>query len=165
MKTLIFGAISIALVIIENSILNYFKVFGYSIDFLLIYVCFVSVFFEKRTALIIAVLSGLSRDMLVGGILGLDALIMFTIAYLFSEIEDKIFKDSRFTISMLVVFASVVSSAFKMIFYKEYINGNLYNTIFGNFVIFSIANSICAVISYRFFVKFNRILKRSTSLY
>ena len=165
MKTAIFLAMSFIIVIFENSILNHFKIFGSSADFLLIYICLISISAEKKAAVTTAVFAGFLRDMLVSNIIGLDALIFFIIAHVYSYIKDKIFKESRFTIAVLLIFASVVGSAFKMTFYKEYINGNVYTTIFRNFTVFPVINSIIAVISYRFWERLDKNFKKATSLY
>ncbi|KDR94062.1 rod shape-determining protein MreD [Peptoclostridium litorale DSM 5388] len=165
MKTSIFLTMSFILVIFENSILNHFNIFGSSVDFLLVYICLISISVEKKTAVITAICAGFFRDMLVGNVIGLEALIFFIIAQVYSYIKDKIFKESRFTIAVLLIFASMVSCAFKMIFYREYINGNLYTTMLRNFAVFPIANSIFSVVLYRLWERLDNKFKKATSLY
>ncbi|AHM56448.1 hypothetical protein EAL2_c11520 [Peptoclostridium acidaminophilum DSM 3953] len=157
--------ISFAIVILENSILNNLKIFGVAPDFVLIYICICAITMDKKAASSAGIIAGLVRDMLVGPTLGVSALFMYAISELYGFISDKIFKDSRFTVFVLISFASVLYSGIKLVIFGEYLQGSIYSILLSNMVVFPLLNSAIAIPAYSFLIKFHERIKRSISFY
>lgn len=157
--------ISLVIVVLENSILNNLKIFGVAPDFVLIYVCICAITLDKRASSASGIVAGLARDMLVGITLGVSSLFMYAISELYGFISDKIFKESRFTIFVLISFASILYSGIKLLVFGEYLQGSIYSILLRNMLVFPIINSVIALPAYAFFLKFHEKIKRSVSLY
>lgn len=115
MKRILLFLIGVLIVIIEGSITNYISIFGVSVNFLLIYMTIVSLYLEDIEAVTIAILLGFVKDIALGSIFGVNALILAVIAYGISNLKDKIYKNSYITVFALVFITSLIDSIVNII--------------------------------------------------
>ncbi|WP_024620518.1 rod shape-determining protein MreD [Metaclostridioides mangenotii] len=160
MKKVLLCVLGLLLVIVENSIFNYINIFGISINLILIYVTFISLYLDGLEGGIVAAILGIVKDITVGGIFGVNALILFAVAYVIGYMREKLYKDSYSTIFILVVLAtmldSVVNIAMSSIIYHSF--GILTLAIKGLFIA-PLANGFVSLILYRLSRKFVLKLK------
>lgn len=79
MKKVLLCLLGILLVLVEMSITNYIDIFNVSFNLLTIYITIISLYLDETDASIIGAIIGLVKDIVVGGIFGVNALILFTI--------------------------------------------------------------------------------------
>lgn len=109
MKNFILFFIGILVIFIETFFTNYISVYV-SVNLLLIYCIFISLYLDKSSALILVGIVGLMSDLISGGIIGLTPLLFLVISYFIFNIEKSIFKDNRLIVSLLVFVISIVYS-------------------------------------------------------
>ncbi len=109
MKNFILFLIGILVIFIETFFTNYISVYV-SVNLLLIYCIFISLYLDKSSALILVGIVGLMSDLISGGITGLTPLLFLVISYFIFNIEKSIFKDNRLIVSLLVFVISIVYS-------------------------------------------------------
>jgi len=90
MKKVLLCLLGLLLVIVENSILNYINILGVSINLILIYIIFISLYSDSLEGGIIAAIVGLLKDITVGGVFGINALILFVVAYVIGYMREKL---------------------------------------------------------------------------
>lgn len=152
MKRFLLCLIGILLVIIEGSITNYIDIFGVSFSLVLIYCTIISLYFDDLEAGIIGAIIGITKDITLGGIFGVNALVLFSICYGISSLRNKIYKESYVTIATLVIITSIFDSMVNItattLVYNSY--GILTMVLKGIFII-PIINSILSLIIYGVF--------------
>ncbi|KHS56788.1 MAG: rod shape-determining protein MreD [Terrisporobacter othiniensis] len=154
MKKVYLCLLGIAILILENSITNYITIFGVTIDFLLIFLTIISLYLDDLESSIIGAVLGLLKDISVGGIFGVNALIYFLICYIISYSRKKIYKESKVTIFTLIlattIFSSVLNILASIVVYSSFTAVRL---MIRGIVILPILNSIMALILYKAFDK------------
>ena len=154
MKKVYLCLLGIAILILENSITNYITIFGVTIDFLLIFLTIISLYLDDLESSIIGAVLGLLKDISVGGIFGVNALIYFLICYIISYSRKKIYKESKVTIFTLIlattIFSSVLNILASIVVYSSFTAVRL---MIRGIVILPILNSIMALILYKAFYK------------
>lgn len=154
MKKVYLCLLGIAILILENSITNYISIFGVTIDFLLILLTIISLYLDDLESSIIGAVLGLLKDISVGGIFGVNALIYFLICYIISYSRKKIYKESKVTIFTLIlattIFSSVLNILASIVVYSSFTAVRL---MIRGIVILPILNSIMALILYKAFDK------------
>lgn len=106
MKSLILFLIGIFTVFIETFFTNFISGF-LSVDLLLIFVVFISLYFDRHYSLVIVGLLGILSDFLTSGIIGVNAALYLAISYFISSVEKSIFKDKRSIVCALVFISSM----------------------------------------------------------
>lgn len=158
LKKVLLCLLGLLLVIIENSIFNYIDIFGMSLNLILIYIVFISLYQDSLEGGIVALIVGLTKDVTVGGVLGINALILFAVAYTIGHMREKMYKDSYSSIAFLVVIATIFDSllniAISSIVYNSY--GILTLAIKG-LLLAPALNGVASLILYRLFK--NLVLK------
>ncbi|WP_297132341.1 rod shape-determining protein MreD [Terrisporobacter sp.] len=154
MKKVLLCLLGIAMLIIENSLTNYIKILGVSIDFILIYLTIISLYIDKLESSLIGAIIGLIKDITVGGIFGVNALIYFSICYIVSHSRNKIYKESKVTIFTLIlattIFSSLINILTSIVAYSSFTTARL---IIKGIVILPLLNSLIALILYKIFDK------------
>lgn len=149
MKKVLLCLLGILLVIIENSIVNYIDIFGISFSLVIIYMTVIALYTDELEVSIIGAVVGLIKDMTVGGIFGVNGLILFAISYGISHLRSKIYKESRITIFALVfitsLFDSMVNIASVSLVYSIY---GIINLIIKGMLIVPLINGLLSVILY-----------------
>ncbi|MGL5328253.1 MAG: rod shape-determining protein MreD, partial [Peptostreptococcaceae bacterium] len=101
MKRMLLCLIGILLVLVEGSIINYIDIYGVSFNLVLIYCTIISLYLDDLEAGIIGLIIGFVKDIFIGGVFGVNALVLFAINYGISSLRDKIYKESYITIGTL----------------------------------------------------------------
>ena len=109
MKNIVVFLIGLFLIFLEAFFTNHISSF-LSIDLLLIYIILISLYMDKSYALIEVGLLGLLSDLVVGGIVGITALLFMAASYFISTVEKSIFKDKKLIVLYLVFVISIVYS-------------------------------------------------------
>lgn len=158
MKRFLLCLIGIILVIIEGSITNYIDIYGVSFNLVLIYCTIISLYLNDLEAGIIGAIIGLIKDISLGGIFGVNALILFTSCYGISTLRNKIYKESYITIATLVIVTSIFDSMVNItattLIYNSY---SILTMVLKGIVIIPVINSILSLIVYIIFK--NNILR------
>lgn len=150
MKRVLLCLLGVLLVMVESSITNYIDIYGVSFNLVLIYMTIISLYLDELEAGIIGAIIGLTKDIAVGGVFGVNALILFAISYSISHLRDKIYKESYITIFVLVfitsLFDSLVNTAAVTLVYNSY---GIATLILKGLGIIPLVNSILSLILYR----------------
>ena len=109
MENIVVFLIGLFLIFLEAFFTNHISSF-LSIDLLLIYIILISLYMDKSYALIEVGLLGLLSDLVVGGIVGITALLFMAASYFISTVEKSIFKDKKLIVLFLVFVISIVYS-------------------------------------------------------
>ena len=148
MKKVLLCLLGILLVLVEMSITNYIDIFNVSFNLLTIYITIISLYLDETDASII----GLVKDIVVGGIFGVNALILFTIGYGISFLKNKIYKESNITIFALVFIASLFDSMVNIVavipVYNTY---GILNLVTKGILTIPLINSTLSVLLYNLF--------------
>lgn len=154
MKRILLFLIGILIVVLEGSIINHINILEVSINLVLIYITIITLYLDNIEAITIAILLGFVKDIALGSIFGVNALILAIIAYGISNLNDKIYKNSYTTILVLVFISSLIDSIINIIIlgiiYQPY--GILYTLIKGICIV-PIVNSLGSLVLYYIFNK------------
>lgn len=152
MKKILLCLLGILLVIAEMSITNYIDIFNVSFNLLIIYITIISLYLDKTEVSIIGAIIGIVKDIVVGGIFGVNALILFTVGYGISLLRNEIYKESNITIFALVfitsLFNSVVNMVTVMAVYNTY---GILKLLLRGILIIPLINSILSILLYNIF--------------
>ena len=152
MKKVLLCLLGILLVLVEMSITNYIDIFNVSFNLLTIYITIISLYLDETDASIIGAIIGLVKDMTVGGILGVNALILFTVGYGISFLKNKIYKESNITIFALVFITSLLDSMVNIVtvipVYNTY---GILNLVIKGILTIPLINSTLSVLLYNLF--------------
>jgi rod shape-determining protein MreD len=152
MKKFILALIGILILILENSVFNYIDIFGNSINIILIYISIISLYLDELEAGILGAILGLLKDLTVGSILGTNGLSLFIIAYVFSYLRDKIYKESLTSIVILVVLASMTDSLINIVLLGQvYANYGVMYIVSNGLLLIPILNALSSLIFYLIF--------------
>ena len=120
MKNIVVFLIGLFLIFLEAFFTNHISSF-LSIDLLLIYIILISLYMDKSYALIEVGLLGLLSDLVVGGIVGITALLFMAASYFISTVEKSIYKDKKLIVLSLVfvisIMYSIINAVVSAIFY------------------------------------------------
>lgn len=109
MKNITLFLVGVLLIFVEIFFTN-FIFSSVSVNLLLIFIIFISLYIDVNYSMILGALLGLLSDLLAGGIIGISACLFIGTAYFIANIEKTIFKDDRKIICLLVLLTSVVFS-------------------------------------------------------
>lgn len=158
MRNILIFLIGILIVVVEGSITNYFQIAGSSINFLLIYMTIISLYLDEMEVGILGALIGFVKDISVGSIFGVNALILAIISYSISHLKDKIYKTSYITIFALVFITSLVDSIINITLLGQvYQTYDMMSIVIKGIVTIPLVNSLGSLIFYLLFK--NSILK------
>ena len=154
MKRFLLCLIGILLVTVESSITNYIDIYGVSFSLVFVYCTIISLYLDELEAGIIGSIIGLIKDITVGGIFGINSLVLFAVSYGISTLREKIYKESYITIGTLVlitsIFDSMVNITATTLVYNSY---GILTMVLKGIVIIPIINSILSLIIYKLFKK------------
>lgn len=154
MKRVLLCLLGILLVMVEGSITNYINLFDVSFNIVLIYITIISLYLDELEVGIIGAVVGIVKDITIGGIFGVNALVLFAISYSISHLKDKIYKESYMTIFTLVLitslFDSLVNIAALTLVYSSY---KISMLALRGIVIIPLMNGLLSIVIYRLFKK------------
>lgn len=148
--------LSIALNILQISIFSSFKIYGVSMDIVLVFLICYSLLREDVECVILGLMLGLVRDCFFPGIFGLNTIVYIATAYILCSIERKIYKDA-ILIPMLSTF---LFTSFKGILYYGYLYTASIKYDFVAHILYvvpieALLNSIISIIIFRLVSKIN----------
>lgn len=151
MKNIILFFIGIIIMLLEVFFTNFINSFV-SVNFLMIYIIFISLYIDKSHSLILCGALGLISDFISGGIVGVSCILFLVISYFISTVEKSIFKDKRAIVCLLVaiisVFYSIISAVFSAIFF---VPTPIIIALIKCLVVIPIANTLVAFLGYSIF--------------
>lgn len=161
MRNIVLFLIGVLIVLVEGSITNYLQIADVSINFLLIYITIISLYLDEMEVGILGALVGFVKDISVGSIFGVNALVLATIAYGISHLKDKIYKNSYITVFALVFITSLVDSIINITLLGQvYQTYDMLSIIIKGIITIPLVNSIGSLIFYLLFKKSILKLKR-----
>lgn len=161
MRNILLFLIGVLIVIVEGSITNYLHIADVSINFLLIYMTIISLYLDEMEVGILGALVGFIKDISIGSIFGVNALILATVTYGISHLKDKIYKNSYITVFALVFITSLVDSIINITLLGQvYQTYDMLSIVLKGIVTIPLVNSIGSLIFYFIFKKSILKLKR-----
>ena len=147
--------IFILLYFIQADFFNWFTIAGVGPNIFIIFILFLGLFTDNKFSICIALLTGITLDLVIGKTLGVTA-IMFCLVAIIANYFDKNFsKDSRMTIMFMVSGATIIFEVLK--YFLNYIflatNVEIFNFII-ILIIETIYNVIMTIILYPLIQKF-----------
>lgn len=109
MKNIFVFIVGLIIIVLETFFTNYIGTY-FSVNILLIFVIFISLYIDRSYSLIITGILGLIGDLATGGIIGVTSILFLGTSYFLSSIEKSIFKDNKLIVSLLVFVVSIVYS-------------------------------------------------------
>ncbi|MGL4796726.1 MAG: rod shape-determining protein MreD [Paraclostridium sp.] len=161
MRNILLFLIGILIVIVEGSITNYLQIADVSVNFLLIYMTIISLYLDELEVGLIGIGVGFIKDISMGSIFGVNALILATISYGVSSLKDKIYKNSYITVFALVFITSLVDSIINITLLGQiYQTYDMLSIVIKGIVTIPLVNSIGSLVFYFLFRKSILKLKR-----
>lgn len=155
--------ISIFLIILQNSIIWHFDIFGVVPDIVFIYIVCFSLMRNELESLSIAIFTGVIRDAFFPSVFGINTITYVLTAYLVGLVQKRVYKDT-IIIPILVNFLStyIIGGITLVYFYLLSYNIDFTKYLMEIGPIKSIYNSLLSIIIYKFVLKFNKsnILKQ-----
>ena len=146
MKRIIVIAISLFLLILENTILPSYSIMQGYPSILFVFAIAFSIINGKEDAMFIGIVSGLLQDLFFINGFGINLLVNFLLCLLAAKIGEGIFKNNRIipVITCLIIsILKIIMIAILFILFDEKINLNMS-------VISALLNTIVMVIGYKF---------------
>ena len=148
MKNIVVFLIGLFLIFLEAFFTNHISSFV-SIDLLLVYIALISLYMDKNYAIIEVGLLGLISDLVVGGIIGITALLFMIASYFISTVEKSIFKDKRlFLVFVISPVYSIINAVVSSIFY---VPAPLILVLFKGIILIPLLNMGVAFLAYTLF--------------
>lgn len=150
MKNVIYFFIGLALIILQNSILNFMSFFGVTFDFLLVYIIIIAINVGNDRAGILGLVLGLIQDLTVGRVLGVNALFYLFLGYGLGSLKDLVFKDNIITPLSLGTVGAIIKSLFTYFVLGAFGRSvEVREVLMKIFVIIPLANSFLTVVFYK----------------
>lgn len=108
MKDSLLIAIALVSALIQMTVFPFLSIFDVKPSLVLIILIAFTACFGQLKGIRLGIYLGLSLDILIGKGLGVYTFLYMLIAYIFSSIEEKIFKDNLITPLILIVSASII---------------------------------------------------------
>ncbi|MBS5595505.1 rod shape-determining protein MreD [Peptostreptococcus anaerobius] len=151
MKNIMLFIIGVVILLLETFLTNFLNA-SVSINFLLVFIILISLYYDKNYSLVLGGILGLISDLVSGGIIGVTGVLFLATSYFISSIEKSIFKDDKKIICLLVYIVSagysllngVVSAIF-------FVPPSLFVALLKMIIVFPILNSLIAFVAYILF--------------
>lgn len=151
MKNIMLFIIGAVILLLETFLTNFLNA-SVSMNFLLVFIILISLYYDKNYSLVLGGILGLISDLVSGGIIGVTGVLFLATSYFISSIEKSIFKDDKKIICLLVYIVSagysllngVVSAIF-------FVPPSLFVALLKMIIVFPILNSLIAFVAYILF--------------
>lgn len=147
MKRVLLCILGILLITVEGSITNYIDIYGVSFNLTLIYMTIIALYTDELEVGIIGAIVGVVKDIMLGGIFGVNALALFAISYGISHLRAKIYKESYITIFALVfitsLFDSMINITASTLVYNSY---GILDMVIKGILVIPLINSLLSLI-------------------
>ena len=112
MKKFVIGVITyfifIILYFIQANFFGWFTIAGISPNIFVIYILFLGLFTDNKFSLIMALLTGITLDLVIGKTLGATAILFCLISIIANYFDKNFSKDNKFTILIMVIGMTLV---------------------------------------------------------
>lgn len=165
MKKFLIGVLTyvifILLYFIQADFFNWFTIAGIGPNIFIIYILFLGLFTDNKFSIIMALLTGITLDLVVGKTLGVTA-IMFCLVAIIANYFDKNFsKDNKVTILIMVVGMTVVCEIANYFLNILVLEITVEIEAFSKILLVeTLYNAILILIFYNMFLKLGAILER-----
>ncbi|WP_176718789.1 rod shape-determining protein MreD [Caloranaerobacter ferrireducens] len=143
--------------VLQTTIFQHLRAFGILPNTTLIILVCISVLKGKKVGSFTGLIVGFVQDILFFNVIGINALIYFTVGYLIGSINDKIYKDSSFMPFVLTAFSTVFYHlVYSFFMYFLTVNYNYFYLVRKIIFIELIYNSLLSVFIYKLVVKLQK---------
>lgn len=108
---------------IQTTWLGCAEIFGAKVNLFLTYIIVLSCFCEKKEGLTVSFIFGIVLDLIVGRIIGINAVLMMVLSYFIMAFCEKVIRKSTFGIVFLITLISTFS--YELFYYIIAFLGNL----------------------------------------
>ncbi len=151
MKNIMLFIIGVVILLLETFLTNFLNA-SVSINFLLVFIILISLYYDKNYSLVLGGILGLISDLVSGGIIGVTGVLFLATSYFISSIEKSIFKDDKKIICLLVYIVSagysLLNGEVSAIFF---VPPSLFVALLKMIIVFPILNSLIAFVAYTLF--------------
>ncbi|QEK12305.1 rod shape-determining protein MreD [Crassaminicella thermophila] len=143
--------------LIQSTLLQHFRILGILPNTSLIIVVAFSILWGKKRGALIGFFTGLLQDILLGSMIGANALIYLLIGYNTGVFEKNIYKDNYLTpVFFVVISTAIYHLIYYVIMYMTYNQVSLF-FIFRRIAMLEIIyNSILSILIYKLLYNFNK---------
>ncbi|QXM05757.1 rod shape-determining protein MreD [Crassaminicella indica] len=128
MRMLAVTSIIIFNFLIQSTLLQYFRILGVLPNTSLIVVVGFSILWGKKSGAIIGFFTGILQDIMLGNMIGTNALLYMLIGYNIGVLEKKIYKDNNLA---PIFFTTISTILYHLVYYVfMYVSHNATNMIF-----------------------------------
>jgi len=155
-KVLVYAVCIFVIVLIQSTLLDYFKVFNVKPDLMVIFIVSIALLRGNVEGAIIGFFCGLLQDMVTGKILGFYALLGLYLGLIIGSVNKRLYREN-FLVIIFFTFISSVVYEFSVCLFNYFIIGKIDLLFSFEKIIFpeSIYNSVVSVLMYIFVFKLN----------
>ena len=165
MKKFVIGVITyfifIILYFIQANFFGWFTIAGISPNIFVIYILFLGLFTDNKFSLIMALLTGITLDLVIGKTLGATAVLFCLIAMIANYFDKNFSKDNKFTILIMVIGMTLVFEVTNYFLNALILEIPIEIEAFSKILLVEVIyNTILTFIFYNAFIKLGELLER-----
>lgn len=165
MKKIVIGVITyfifIILYFIQANFFGWFTIAGISPNIFVIYILFLGLFTDNKFSLIMALLTGITIDLVIGKTLGATAVLFCLIAMIANYFDKNFSKDNKFTILIMVIGMTLVFEVTNYFLNALILEIPIEIEAFSKILLVEVIyNTILTFIFYNAFIKLGALLER-----
>lgn len=161
MIAILIGLTLIGGLLLQSTVLVHFRLFGVQPDLMLTLAVLLALLRGSEKGMLAGLFAGLLKDMVSGGIIGLDAIPMMVVGGLTGAMECRVFKDNPL-VPVVVVFCATVLEGILRFLIEASLGWTVSMgvAIFGLVIPAAVYNSLVGLLIYGSVRKFNRYLMK-----
>ena len=165
MKKFVIGVITyfifIILYFIQANFFSWFTIAGISPNIFVIYILFLGLFTDNKFSLIMALITGITLDLVIGKTLGATAVLFCLIAMIANYFDKNFSKDNKFTILIMVIGMTLVFEVTNYFLNALILEIPIEIEAFSKILLIEVIyNTILTFIFYNAFIKLGALLER-----
>lgn len=165
MKKFVIGVITyfifIILYFIQANFFGWFTIAGISPNIFVIYILFLGLFTDNKFSLIMALLTGITLDLVIGKTLGATAILFCLISIIANYFDKNFSKDNKFTILIMVIGMTLVFEVTNYFLNALILEIPIEIEAFSKILLVEVIyNTILTIIFYNAFIKSGALLER-----
>ena len=165
MKKFVIGVITyfifIILYFIQANFFGWFTIAGISPNIFVIYILFLGLFTDNKFSLIMALLTGITLDLVIGKTLGATAVLFCLISIIANYFDKNFSKDNKFTILIMVIGMTLVFEVTNYFLNALILEIPIEIEAFSKILLVEVIyNTILTFIFYNAFIKLGALLER-----
>ena len=165
MKKFVIGVITyfifIILYFIQANFFGWFTIAGISPNIFVIYILFLGLFTDNKFSLIMALLTGITLDLVIGKTLGATAILFCLISIIANYFDKNFSKENKFTILIMVIGMTLVFEVTNYFLNALILEIPIEIEAFSKILLVEVIyNTILTFIFYNAFIKLGALLER-----